>query len=169
MSVADALPVYHHREHHSIHVRATPEEALAAARAVTLADVPIVRTLFRLRGLGRPPRGTLWDAMRSNGFQVAGEDTLLLVGQPWRITGGRRPAVEDFAAFDEPRHAKMGVDLRASAERGGACLETETRVYLTDAAARRRFAAYWLVIRGFSGLTRRAWLQAAKRRAEQGK
>lgn len=169
MSVADALPVYHHREQHSIHVRATPEEALAAAKAVTLADVPVVRALFRLRGLGTPPRGTLWDAMRSNGFRVAGEDTLLLVGQPWRITGGRRPAVEDFDGFDEPRHAKMGLDLRAVAEGDGVRLQTETRVYLTDPAARRRFAVYWLVIRGFSGLTRRSWLKAAKRRAEQGK
>ena len=49
----------------------------------------------------------------------------------------------------------------------GARLETETRVFLTDAAARRRFGAYWLVVRPFSGLTRRLWLRAAKRRAER--
>ncbi len=34
------------------------------------------------------------------------------------------------------------------------------------AASRRRFAAYWLVVRPFSGFTRRSWLKAAKRRAE---
>ena len=34
-------------------------------------------------------------------------------------------------------------------------------------AARRRFGAYWLVIRPFSGLVRRRWLHAAKRRAER--
>jgi hypothetical protein len=60
----------------------------------------------------------------------------------------------------------MAVDLRATAAGDGALLETETRIYLTDAAARRRFGAYWLMIRPFSGLIRRLWLRAAKRRAE---
>ena len=167
MSVADVLPKYHHRERHSIHVAATPEQALDAALAVRLVDLPVVRLLFRLRGLGTAPSGALWDAMRASGFQIAGENTLVLVGQPWRMTGGRRPAVEDFATFAEPFYAKMCVDLRAVPEGGGARLETETRVYLTDAAARRRFAAYWLVIRPFSGLTRLVWLKAAKRSAEK--
>lgn len=45
-------------------------------------------------------------------------------------------------------------------------LSTETRVWLTDARARRRFRAYWLVVRPFSGLVRRSWLAAARRRAE---
>jgi hypothetical protein len=59
------------------------------------------------------------------------------------------------------------MDVRAVAEDGGARLETETRIFLTDAGSRRRFAAYWLVIRPFSGLIRRFWLRAAQRRAEQ--
>ncbi|MEX2228239.1 MAG: hypothetical protein WEB13_01240 [Dehalococcoidia bacterium] len=166
MSVADALPVYHHREHHSIHVEASPADAVAAAKSITLADVPLLRTLFRLRGLGTPPRGSLWEAMGRNGFRAGGEETLTLIGRPWRITGGRRPDVQDFAAFDEPRYAKMAVDMIAVPEGGGARLATETRVFLTDPYAQRRFRAYWLVIRPFSGLTRRSWLKAAKRRAE---
>ena len=60
----------------------------------------------------------------------------------------------------------MGLDLRARPDGDGSRLETETRVFLTDRASRRRFAAYWLVIRPFSGLVRRRWLQAARRRAE---
>jgi hypothetical protein len=58
------------------------------------------------------------------------------------------------------------MDLRALPEGKGARLETETRVFLTDAAARRRFDAYWIVVRPFSGLIRRRWLRAAKHRAE---
>ncbi len=46
----------------------------------------------------------------------------------------------------------------ASAERAPAAA--------TDAAARRRFRLYWLAIRPFSGLIRRLWLRAIKRRAE---
>jgi DNA-binding response OmpR family regulator len=54
VSVSEALPDYHVRERHSVQVAASPEQALAAARAVTLDDVPLVRALFRLRGLSAP-------------------------------------------------------------------------------------------------------------------
>jgi hypothetical protein len=76
----------------------------------------------------------------------------------------RKP--DDFAGFAEPGYAKMAMDMCARSDGAGSRLETETRVFLTNAAARRRFAAYWLVIRPFSGLIRRSWLKAAKRRAE---
>lgn len=165
MSVQDALPVYHHVERHAIRVAAAPERAVAAARATRLEDVPLVRLLVCLRGLRAPPNGPIWDALRAHGFQPLGDDTLTLVARPWSPRGNRR-SVDSFVAFDEPGWAKLALDLRAVADGDGARLETETRVYLTNAAARRRFRAYWLVIRPFSGLVRRQWLQAARKRAE---
>jgi hypothetical protein len=165
VTVADALPVYHHRERHSLHVDATPEAALAAARETQLDDVPLVAVLFRLRGLGAAGGGPIWSSMQARGFRLHDPETLVLVGRPWSPSGGIR-AVEDFARFDEPGYAKLGLDLRALPEGAGARLETETRIFLTDAAARRRFALYWLTVRPFSGLVRRLWLRAAKRRAE---
>jgi hypothetical protein len=167
MSVADALPVFHHRERHSTHVAASPAAALEAARAVSLGDLALVRLLLRLRGLRRGGRRTpVWEALLAEGFQRFGDDTLVLVGKPWRLRGALR-TVEDFVAFAEPGYAKMAVDLRAKAgDAGGSRFETETRVYLTDRSSRRRFAAYWLVVRPFSGLIRRSWLREAKRRAE---
>lgn len=165
MSLVDALPVYHHHERHTIRVAATPERALAAARETRLEDVPVVSLLFKLRGLRGASRGSIWEAMLAQGFQPLGEDTLVLVGKPWS-TGGNLRKVDDFVAFAEPGYAKIAMDLRAVPDGDGARLETETRIYLTDAVARRRFRAYWLVIRPFSGLTRRGWLRAAKRRAE---
>ena len=164
MSIADALPVYHHSERHSIRVAATPERALAAARETTLDELPLVRILARLRGLG-PGRGPLWEALLGAGFQPFDDDTFVLVGRPWR-PGYERRRVDDFVAFTEPGWAKMAIDLRAVPDGSGARLETETRVFLTDPASRRRFGAYWLLIRPFSGLIRRRWLRAAKRRAE---
>lgn len=160
MTAADALPQYHHRERHSIAVDAPAERALAAAMETRLDDVPVVALLVRLRGLGRP-RGSLWDAMRASSFRHEGDDTLVAIGKPWRPRGGML-AVDDFAAFAEPGYAKMAVDLRFADGR----LATETRVFLTSPGARRRFRAYWLLVRPFSGLTRRLWLRAAKRRAE---
>lgn len=167
MSVRDALPVYHHHERHAIRVAATPERALAAAREARLNDVPLVRLLFRLRGLRAGPSGPIWDALLAEGFQAFGDDTVVLVGRPWS-PGGSLRRVDDFVGFAEPGYAKMAMDLRSVPDGDGARIETETRVYLTDARARRRFRAYWLVVRPFSGLIRRSWLKAAKRRAESG-
>ena len=164
MPIADALPVYHHSERHSIRVAASPERALAAARETTLDELPVVRLLARLRGL-RPGHGPLWDGLLAAGFQPFRDDTLVLVGRPWSPGYGRRK-VDDFVSFTEPGWAKMAIDLRAVPEGAGSRLVTETRVFLTDRASRHRFAAYWLVIRPFSGLIRRLWLRAAKRRAE---
>jgi hypothetical protein len=161
VAAADALPEYHHRERHSIAVGAPAGRALAAAREVQLADLPVVRGLVRLRGM-RPQAGSLWDAMRGTSFRERGDDTLVAVGRPWQVRGGMRE-VDDFDAFVEPGYAKMAVDLRFA----DGHLVTETRVFLTSPEARRRFRAYWLLIRPFSGLTRRLWLRAAKRRAEQ--
>ncbi len=161
-----ALPVWHHRERHSLWVEADPERVLAAALEVRAAETPLVRALFRLRGLRADSAGTLLDAMRKDGFGSFSDGVYVAIGKPWTPRGGLRP-IDDFAAFDEPGYAKMAIDFRALPEAGGTRLETETRVYLTDAASRRRFAAYWLVVRPFSGLVRRSWLASAKRRAEQ--
>jgi hypothetical protein len=167
VSVRDALPVYHHVERHRIHVAAPPERALAAARETTAGELPVVRLLLRLRGLGRAGSGPIWEALLAEGFRPFGEDTLVAVGKPWRPAGALR-TVPDFLRFDEPGWAKLAVDLRAEEAPTGSLLLTETRVYLTDGSARRRFAAYWAVVRPFSGLVRRLWLRAAKQRAERG-
>src|SRR5918994_4486287 len=79
VSVHDALPVYHHGERHTIRVAAEPERALASAREASLDDVPLVRLLFRLRGLRAPPRGPIWSALVAEGFQPLDEETLVLV------------------------------------------------------------------------------------------
>ena len=165
MTVAEALPVYHHRERHSLFVNASPETALAAARETELGDVPLVAALFRLRRLGAAGGRPIWSSMQARGFQLHDPETLVAVGRPWTPTGGLL-AVTDFAHFEEPGYAKLGMDLRALEEGSGSRLETETRIFLTDPSARRRFAVYWLVVRPFSGLVRRLWLRAAKRRAE---
>jgi hypothetical protein len=165
LSAADALPIVHVRERHALSVQASPEEALAAGRAVTLDEVPVVRLLFRLRGLRALAGAPVWEVLGRQGFGPFGDDTLVAVGRPWSPRGGLRE-IADFAAFDERGYAKVALDLRARPVATGALLETETRVFLTDVASRRRFRAYWLAIRPFSGLVRRRWLRAARRRAE---
>jgi len=161
----ELLPVWHHAARYTIYVAAPPERALDAARRVSAAEMPSARLLMRLRGLRPTQAGPLTDAMVADGFARVGEDALVVIGRPWARRGSLR-RVDDFVAFDEPGYAKIAFDFTAAREGSGTRLATETRVFLTDVAARRRFAAYWLVVRPFSGLVRRSWLAAAKRRAE---
>jgi hypothetical protein len=150
----DFLPEYEYSERHAIHIEAPPERIDAALRAVTLADSPVTHTLVRMRGLGRAAdrpflaglerRGTVLEDAPGQGIVVR------LAGDFWRRHGEQGNACQAV------------VDFRID----GPLLSTETRVHVPDAGDRRKFGRYWLVVRPFSGLTRRLILRAVKRRAE---
>jgi hypothetical protein len=162
------LPEYEFSERHGLAVVAPPERVDASLRSVHSEDVPLLRLLFRLRGLGRrPPRrpfvqlGVVLD-------DVPGEGLVLgLTGQFWRLRGSstQRPRTRDeFLAYDRPDVCKAVIDFRV----GGGRLTTETRVHVADPEARRKFARYWRLVGPFSALTRVAFLRAARRSAEGG-
>jgi hypothetical protein len=139
-----------------VEVGVSPRDALAAAKAVTSGEAPLLALLFRLRGLPAKRGAAIFEQLRGVGFAVAEEreDELVLVssGQPWKLRGGGATG----------GHVTITLRLRAAAGR----LSTETVVESSDDGARRRFLRYWRVIGPFSGLVRRSWLRAAKRRAE---
>ncbi len=150
------LPSYDFVVRHEVAVDADPVRADRALRELTFREVPLVRGLLFLRGLGaRRPEDTVLGTMvpRATVLEdVPGEGLVLRIsGQFWRLTG-RGP---------EPP-ATAVVDFRV----GPGTLTTETRVHVPDPASRRKFARYWRVVRPFSGLIRAQVLQAAKRRAE---
>lgn len=127
-----------------------------ALRAVTFGDVPLVRALLLVRGLGVPRRDQkVLEAIQRRATvleDIPGEGvTVSLRGQFWRLRGrGQEPpatAVVRFRAVD-------------------GMLSTETRVHVPDPVSRRKFARYWRIVRPFSGLIRLLVLRAAKRRAE---
>lgn len=154
-------------ERHSIRVDAPAERVLAAVRSVTLAEMGVFRLLARLRGIRMPADRPVVELAVEGGWEELVDEprvlTLGAIGQPWRLRGGDRPD-GDFSSFDRPGYVKMTLSWRLE----GTTLTTETRVRPTDAVARRAFRRYWLVIRPFSGLIRRVWLRAIKRRAECG-
>jgi hypothetical protein len=163
----DVLPEWHFRERHRRHVSAEPERVFAAVRQLTLAETPVAAVLVRLRGMHPERDLPIFDEMRRVGFEVEAEEpgrelAFAAVGQPWKVRGGERRRGVDFRTFAEPGFAKMAFNFRLD----GPTLSTETRVLLTDERSRRAFRRYWLVIRPFSGLIRRAWLRAIARRAE---
>ena len=94
-----------------------------------------------------------------------------LVGQFWhRDYGIVAVPAEEFASFDRPGYAKTvaGFALHPHGE-SRTLLTYESRTVTTDAAARRQFGAYWLVLRPFVRLMLRGALVAMKRHAEHGR
>jgi hypothetical protein len=167
----DLFPRWHHRERHRVTVDAPPGAVWRAVEEVTWREAPVFRVLMFIRAFGRarpPGDRTILDTMTSSGFYLVDRsDEEMVVGAIAPASRGRRsprPAglVGDrFRDFEQPGHTKIGFNFRYSA----GLLTTETRVWLTDDRTRRRFRLYWTVIRLPSGLIRRVWLHAIRRRA----
>jgi hypothetical protein len=156
----ELMPEWDVRERHERRVHASPHDAVGAAIGVPIAPDGLVRALFRVRGL--PGGGSVHGAMRALGFeQLVSEDECVVLGaagRPWSPRGriGRYSTAG-------PGDIRMLLEISAAPAEGGAVLRTETRVAAVDAAARRAFRRYWLVVGPFSGLVRRRWLAAAER------
>ena len=77
-----------------------------------------------------------------------------------------------YMVNDPPREIVLGIDIAPEIFAAmnflldGSLLSTETRVFAKTARAKRRFALYWFAIRAGSGLIRRMWLRAIRKRAE---
>ena len=168
------MPDFDFQSRHDILVPAPRSIVAEAVEAYRLDSSPVVRLLFRLRGLGASP-GSLRSLLTKGGFTVLGETP----GQEFVLgVAGRFWALDERAAFvpvsdaqtfielDAPGIAKAAVSLRILGLGDDATrVETETRVRCTDAAAHRRFAVYWTLIRPFSGWIRHEMLRGIRREA----
>ena len=167
----EIAPVWHKRERHRRRTDITATELLRAAAELTWDEVAAFRTLMRVRAGGRRTGGgTILAGMVRTGFVELGRGPQEIVygaiGRPWTPGGGLLPlhpagSRTSFVDFNLPGFAKMAFNFSAY----GGELATETRVFLTNAQARRAFGAYWLVVRPFSGWIRREWLAGITRRA----
>jgi hypothetical protein len=174
------LPAYQFNEVHSILIQAPPAAVYAAVKSLTAPEIHWYRVLVWLRSphLGRAPESVLnpppdrpvLEVFLHSGFMMLADDPghELVFGS---LQGPRlhlsNPLPEDFIRFDRPGYVKIAANFRLRPAMGGATLlTTETRVYATDSASARRFAAYWRVIYPGSSWIRVMWLDAIKRRAE---
>ncbi len=178
MSALDqVLPAAHFVEQHRRDVAGSPQQAHAATCAVSLAEMPLARMLFAIRGLaadntalesrhGQP----LLAQMLVRGFTVLAdvpEDEIVIgsVGQPWKLRRGRNVPVSSasaFVDFDDPGFVKMAMSFGYERHDLRTRVITETRVLATDAPSRRAFSVYWLPVRVGSGLIRSAMLRAIR-------
>src|SRR4051794_22678337 len=95
------LPHFDVDQIHTLRVAATPAAALAAVRAATPGEMPLVRLLYALRsapallsrrrGLPRDKDRPQWKQMLESGFVslVSEEHQIVLgyAGQPWKLAG----------------------------------------------------------------------------------
>lgn len=177
------VPTWQFGEVHSIRVQAPPARVFRAVKDVTADEIRLFRTLTWIRNprppwaaapesiLAAPAHRPLLEVALHSGFLPLAEESghEVVVGTIVCCRGARVKDAAAFAGLAEPGLAKAGMNFLIEDEGGGwTRLTTETRVQATDAAARRRFAAYWRAIYPGSALIRVMWLRAIKSRAEKG-
>ena len=184
MSLIDKFaPEWQFREVHRIAVLAPADAARRAIREVTARDISGFRFLTWLRRAGRPgPAGgsilnpppdepILKVALRTGFLQLANSERELVIGTfvmapPQAKRQADSP--DEFLAMNAPGYAKALMNFRIDPSQLAMCVvSTETRVWVSDDQTARRFARYWWTIRLGSGLIRRMWLRAIRRRAER--
>jgi hypothetical protein len=150
------MPSWQFDERHEIRIAASPERIYSAIRLVTAGEIRFFQILTTIRCLGRcreesimhaPDAKPILDVATNSGFHI------LLDDAPRELVIGTRVAPRTLAVMN----FRVEPDGRVT---------TETRVFAETDAARRKFAVYWRVIRPGSGIIRRSWLEAIKRRAE---
>jgi len=175
------MPRYQFTERHSIHVNVPPAVAFQAVERVTADEIRFFRTLTWIRRFGRkgaesiltsPEHMPLLEvATRTTFMQLALEPPAelvvgTLVAKPAPESERPRTPAE-FVALALPGFAKAAMNFRVEPDgHGGSFISTETRVFATDDAARRRFGVYWRIILPGSALIRRGWLAAIERRTD---
>ena len=176
------IPTWQFAELHEIRIRASRDEVWRAVRAVTAREIRLFRLLTWLRRPRLPGSGSPEDILAPPAdrpiLDVAlGSGFLLLAEEPSReIVIGTLvftpPELqllppERYRAVAEPGYTKAVMSFLLVGEGDGWIrLVTETRIFATDATARRRFAVYWRLIYPGSSLIRYMWLAAIRDRAE---
>ncbi len=168
------------RESHRIAVRAPADAVLRAIREVTAREIRLFRFLTWLGRMGRPSPETILNpspdkpilevALRSGFLELGSSPREIVVGAVVISPSGARPPLspDAFRSITSPGYAKAVMNFRIDQALHPSCVvTTETRVWATDDQTARRFAVYWWTIRLGSGLIRRMWLRAIRRRAER--
>jgi hypothetical protein len=176
-------PEWQFREVHRIAVLAPADAARRAIREVTARDIRLFRLLTWLRRAGRPgPAGgsilnpppdepILKVALRTGFMQLANTEHELVIGTFVTSPSHAKRQAEspdEFLSITTPGYAKAVMNFRVVQSPLALCVvTTETRVWVTDDNTARKLALYWWTIRLGSGLIRRMWLRAIRRRAEK--
>jgi hypothetical protein len=173
-------PAWQFHEVHTIKVAAPADRVFDAIKQVRADEILLFQTLTWIRRAGRPvppsimspgSREPLLDVATKGGFIWLADDRPreIVVGTVVVAPAGYRRAMLTPRLFSGPLptgFALAAMNFRVTPDGpNAAVVSTETRVFATDASARRHFAAYWRLIYPGSAIIRRMWLRAIERRA----
>ena len=171
MLIDEFLHEYDFSERHDTTIRASAEKVYQALNEFDICQSPIVRWLFRLRGL--PTSCLTLRDMRKLCFEILGENEnkeilVGLAGKFWKLSGDlQKVNADNFRTFNKKGFAKAVWNFSLeNIEESKTRLTTETRVKCLDKASRDSFRFYWMFIRPFSGLIRQEILRRIKQKAE---
>lgn len=187
ISLDNFLPQYDIHELHSVTVSAPAAAAYSAARNLKISEMPaLIFLMMALRDLPawllgkrspeKPGLGTenMLDMMLSSNFtlleEAPGREIVFgMIGEFWRLAPSARKIAgpQDFLACDAAGCVKVAANFLVQEQGGKSVVSTETRIWAQDAAGRRKFRWYWMVIALGSGLIRILWLRAIRRKAEK--
>ncbi|HTF68138.1 MAG TPA: hypothetical protein VK638_36210 [Edaphobacter sp.] len=189
MLLDNYLPEFDVRTSYATRIAASPARVYASLWTANFDHWGITRALYAVRTLPSfpsQPRET-WRRFRDELFrqrftldEMLLEDFALLEEQPgeelvlgtvgrfWRARGELcATSPVQFRATAPSGTAKAAWNFEVGIRADGATeLRTETRILCADVATRRRFRAYWMLIRPFSGLIRQEMLAAVRSAAE---
>jgi hypothetical protein len=192
MLLDDYLPHFDVRASYVARISASPDKVYASLWTANFDHWGVTRALYAARTLPSFPlrpretwgrfrdklfmqRFTL-EQMLSEGFALLDEQpgkelVIGTVGRFWRAQGelcATSPA--QFRARADQGTAKAAWNFEVGVGTDNVTrLRTETQVLCADVATRRRFRAYWMLIRPFSGLIRQEMLAAVRSVAESGR
>lgn len=183
MLIDSFAPTFDAFEVHTITIDASAETVYEALRTGDLGDSLIVKLLLFLRSApGSIARGR-WPVPRNqkitlqtlieSGFGMLAEKpqeeiVLGVTGKFWRPIGNLAPFQRpDFYEPVRPGLARAVWNFHLNGTNGRTTLRTETRITCGDAPSRRKFLAYWLIVRPFSGLIRLIMLRKIRNLAER--
>jgi len=185
MLIDSFAPNFDATEIHCIAIRASRQTVYEALWTSDLGGSAVIKLLMLLRSMpgliarreSSPRNQTVTlQTLIDSGFgllaeRASDEVVLGVTGRFWRPTGN----LSTFrrSDFDHPVPAGFarGVWNFSLSEglEGQTILQTETRVICGDSASRRKFLAYWFVVRPFSGLIRLIMLRNVRKAAEKGR
>ena len=182
MLLDSIMPFYHFKEFHSIVIRARTKAIITAVKDITPAEIPFMFELLWLHALPSRLFSTkkksdleivrkkpFFEQYLNSGFILLAEDenqelVLGRIAQFWKLINDSIPRIDntqEFLAFNNPSYVHHN-----HADDENVKFSTETRIYVHDQIARKKFARYWLVIHSFSAFNRKMLLRAVKRRLE---
>ncbi len=183
MLIDSFAPKFDANEVNQVVVKA-PREAVYDALWQADLGSPLIKVLMLLRSLpglvarrrSLPQKRTITlQTLIDSGFGALAEKppeeiVFGITGRFWRPAGNLSPFVRSDFNQPVPEGFARGIwnfSLIPETE-NRTTLRTETRVICGDATSRRKFLAYWLLVRPFSGLIRLIMLRKVRKLAERG-